>query len=140
VISLEVTDDKTHDSQKLGELIDKGGKRVRIKKVLGDGGYDTKENFDLLQREGIEPGIKVRENSKDGSSGARGKVVQEYLASKAKWKEKIGYGKRWIVESFFSAFKRMFGEVVRNKRWERILKEIELKVYIYNLMLNVEPG
>jgi hypothetical protein len=34
-------------------------------------------------------------------------------------------------------FKRLFGEVVSAKRFERMVKEIELKVWVYNLMLGL---
>jgi hypothetical protein len=34
-------------------------------------------------------------------------------------------------------FKRLFGEVVSAKRFERMAKEIELKVWVYNLMLGL---
>lgn len=32
-----------------------------------------------------------------------------------KWSDSVSYGSRWIVESVFSAIKRMFGEEVRSK-------------------------
>lgn len=44
VVSLEVSDEKTHDGEKLKPLV----KKARVKKVLGDGGYDSHENFDFL--------------------------------------------------------------------------------------------
>ena len=34
-------------------------------------------------------------------------------------------------------FKRLFGEVVSAKRFERMVKEIELKVWVYNLRLGL---
>jgi hypothetical protein len=42
-----------------------------------------------------------------------------------------------MAETFFSGFKRLFGEVVSAKRFERMVKEIELKVWVYNLMLGL---
>jgi len=36
-----------------------------------------------------------------------------------------------------AGFKRLFGEVVHAKRFERMVKEIELKVWVYNLMLGL---
>jgi len=44
---------------------------------------------------------------------------------------------RWMVETFFSGFKRLFGEAVSAKKFERMVKEIELKVWVYNLMLGL---
>jgi hypothetical protein len=59
VVSLEVSDEKTHDGEKLKPLVKKAQKKARVKKVLGDGGYDSHENFDFLASEGIELCIKV---------------------------------------------------------------------------------
>jgi hypothetical protein len=42
-----------------------------------------------------------------------------------------------VAEALFSGFKRLFGEVVSAKRFERMVKEIELKVWVYNLMLGL---
>lgn len=49
----------------------------------------------------------------------------------------MGYGRRWIAETFFSGLKRLFGEVVSAKRFERMVKEIDLEVWVYNLMLRL---
>jgi hypothetical protein len=64
-------------------------------------------------------------------------VVRAYLQDPPGWKERVGYGQRWMVGTFFSGFKRLFGEVVQAKRFERMVKEIELKVWVYNLMLGL---
>jgi hypothetical protein len=137
VVSIEVSDEKTHDREKLKPLVKKAKKRVRVKKVLGDGGYDSHENFDFLASEGIEPCIKVRRDSDLRCGGVRGEVVRDYLKDPTGWKKRLGYGQRWMVEAFFSLFKRLFGEVVHAKRFEVMVKEIELKVWENNLMLGL---
>jgi hypothetical protein len=48
VVSLEVSDEKTHDGEKLKPLVKKAKKKARVKKVLGDGGYDSHGNLDFL--------------------------------------------------------------------------------------------
>jgi len=40
-----------------------------------------------------------------------------------------------MVETFFSWFKRVYGEAVLVREFERMVKEIEQKVWIYNLMV-----
>ncbi len=45
---------------------------------------------------------------------------------------RIGYGHRWIVESVFSAFKRLFGEHLMALKWDNIMQEVRLKVALYN--------
>ena len=42
-----------------------------------------------------------------------------------------------MAESFFSGFKRLFGEVVMARKFVRMVKEIELKVWVYTLMMNL---
>ena len=53
------------------------------------------------------------------------------------WREKFGYGYRWIVERVFSVFKRIFGEYVSVKKMEYIVKELIIKAEIYNMMVNL---
>jgi hypothetical protein len=85
---------------------------------------------------GIEAGIKVREDSDPNCDGAK-EVVRAYLKGPPGWKKRVGYGQRWMAETFFSGFKQLFGEVVSAKKFERMAKEIELKVWVYNLMLGL---
>ena len=79
----------------------------------------------------------MREDSDPNRGGAREEVVRTYLKDPPGWKERVGYGQRWMAETFFSGFKRLFGEVVSTKRFERMVAEIELKVWVYNLMLGL---
>lgn len=37
-----------------------------------------------------------------------------------------------MVETAYSAFKRYFGESVSAKKWDYMVKEIAVKVWIYN--------
>ena len=53
------------------------------------------------------------------------------------WKENSGYGKRWVVEIIFSAFKRLFGSDVWALKLENIVQEIKLKVRTYNMQISV---
>ena len=98
--------------------------------MLGDGAYDRGGNFEFLASQGIEAGIKVREGSYPRGKGARGEVVRAYLADPKGWKQKVGDGRRWMAETFFSGFKRLFGEVVQAERLERMVAELPLKVWV----------
>jgi IS5 family transposase len=103
VVSLEVSDERTDDGEKLVPLVRGAKRRARVKKVLGDSGYDSHENFEFLAAEGIEAGIKVREDS-NPDCGEREEVVRAYLQDPPGWKERVGYGRRWMAESAASAF------------------------------------
>ncbi len=62
VVSLEVSEDKTDDGEMLKPLVKKAKRKVKVQRVLGDGGYDSHESFKFLADEGLEAGIKVRED------------------------------------------------------------------------------
>lgn len=75
----------------------------------------------------------MREDSDPNCGGKRGEVVRAYLRHPPGWKKQIGCGQK-MVETFFSGFKGLFGEVVHAKRWERMVKEIEIGYTICSLV------
>lgn len=137
VVSLGETDVQTHDGEKLKSLVRKAQRRVKVKGVLGNDGYYTYDNFELLAVEDIEAGIKMRKDSNPNCDGAREEVVRVYVRDPSWWKKQIGYEERRMTETFSAGFRRLFGEVAHTKRFERMVKEIELKVWVYNLMLSL---
>ena len=58
-----MTDEQTGDSQVFDALLDATKKNVgdpkRINKALLDGAYDSKKIFNKLEKEGIDPVIRV---------------------------------------------------------------------------------
>jgi hypothetical protein len=44
----------------------------------------------------------------------------------------------WIAESVFSAMKRMFGEYVMARNYQNSVKELFLKVSLYNMFLGMK--
>ena len=138
---LEVTDEKSHDGRKvmprLIEHILENNKDVKIESALGDGSYDSNENFKYLQKKKIKPAaIKVRKNSivsLKNNNRLRNKEVSSQIKDLFKWKMKRRYGHRWMVETVFSSIKRMFGEYISATRFQNMVKEITLKVSLYNL-------
>jgi hypothetical protein len=64
ILALEVTDEKVHDGQVMPRLIEhilnkSHNRDIKIKSALGDGSYDSNENFKYLQKKRIQPAIKV---------------------------------------------------------------------------------
>jgi len=56
-----------------------------------------------------------------------------------RWKKDHQYNYRWIAESVFSSFKRIFGEYVKAVRWKNMVKELMLKASIYNMFMAMNP-
>ena len=141
LLALEVTDERVSDGKMLKPLMEqvkeKGG---RVNRVYGDGGYDSKENFNYLAENGIEPAIKIRNNSSTKSRGSpsRAKRVREYRKlGYERWRDKYRYGYRWSAESFFSGVKRVFGETCRSKSKDALFQEVKMKFIFYNMLLNL---
>ena len=135
---MEVTKEDVYDGKMLKELVDGVSKRYSIKKVLADGGYDSKDNFRYLDRQNILPVIKVRKNSsvKNNTRCIPRKLSVIQQLDIKRWKKRHGYGMRWMAESAFSSIKRMFGEYVYSAKWNNIVNELMLKASIYNLFMD----
>ncbi|KXB00322.1 hypothetical protein AKJ42_01160, partial [candidate division MSBL1 archaeon SCGC-AAA261C02] len=121
LLSIEVTDEKTGDSEVFEDLVED----LDPEDCLGDGGYDSEKVFKILKKKGVgPPGIKLRKNARVGLS-PRGQAAKEFQKlGYEEWKEKHEYGKRWAVEGFFSAVKRCFGETVRAASPAGMVREV----------------
>jgi hypothetical protein len=138
-VSMDVTSEKVHDSKRLKRLVNRAKENgVRVKSVLGDGAYDTKDDFKFLSGDGIKPVIRVRSSSVPKSNGclARKEAVIEQQTFKPKsWSNIHRFGYRWRVEGAFSCIKRIFGEYVTAKKFVNMAREMLLKASIYNIFI-----
>lgn len=140
VVSLQVTSEEVHDSKMLKNLVKDASENNDVKIVIADGAHDTKDNFRYLDNQGIEAAIKIRKNSSGKAVGCypRKLTVLQQLSDFDRWKASVSYGKRWIAESIFSAIKRMFGEYVSARNYENMVKEMFLKVSLYNMFTGMK--
>ena len=122
----------------LGRLVKSSSNVANLRRVIGDGAYDSKSNFRMLSDMGVDPLIRVRKNSslKGGGCMPRKFAVVEQLGN-AEWRRQRGYGYRWMAESAFSSLKRVFGEYITSVRWKNIVNELLLKASIYNLFMKM---
>ena len=160
ILALEVTDEKVHDGKMLKKLVNSvldnstttttttttssnsesiKKKVIRIESVLADGAYDSNSNFQYLQEKRIKPGIKVRKNSIVSSKNnrLRNRQVLRQTKDLLKWKKKRKYGHRWMAETAFSTLKRTFGEYVSATKFSNMVKEMMIKVSLYNLFRRI---
>lgn len=139
IVSMRVTKEDVHDGKMLKELVDDASKRYSIKKVMADGGYDSKDNFRYLDEMNMIPTIKVRKNSSVKNNAKcipRKTSVIQQLEDLKRWKRRHGYGMRWMAETAFSSIKRTFGEHVLSTKWNNIVNELMFKASIYNLFMD----
>jgi IS5 family transposase len=121
IIALKVTDEKVHDSKVMKNLVEgvlNNNHNIQIKSFLGDGAYDSNENFKYLKKKRIRPIIKVKRNSI--ISFKNNKIRNKELQTKDcdEWKKKRKHGQRWMVETVFLSIKRMFGEYTSTTRFQ----------------------
>jgi len=99
IIALEVTDEKVHDGKVIKQMIEQilnNNHNIKIKSFLGDGAYDSKENFKYLKEKRIRPIIKVKKNYiiSSKNSNVRNREVKLQTKDYHKWKKKRKYGQR----------------------------------------------
>lgn len=142
IVAFKMTTNCSYDGNYLSELVkdaQRGGRRVT--KVLADAGYDATYNFTYLHRRNITPAIKLRGNHYTATKPPPGKEDNPRRAAAMKqsdyrrWSNSVSYGRRWIVESAFSVFKRTFGEYVMAHKRQNMEKELMLKASLYNKLI-----
>jgi len=134
-VAFEITDEKTADHEMVEPLLED----VKIKDALMDGAYDKKSVFTYLKKKGIsKPGVKIRKNAVVDEESERSESVLEMKKlGYDSWKNIHRYGRRWAVESVFSAIKRIFGETVRATSPEGMIKEVARMITSYSILLCV---
>ncbi len=155
ITGVYISDDSDFENKSLSDLLYQtiNNQNQEVKGLLGDGAYDSYDNFDMLDDMGIKPIIKIRKNAittepnddylkRRRKLGKKKKIKRIEVAKKQlknvdDWKQKNEYNKRWVVEYTFSVFKRLFGHSVYSKRKKYVKNEVISKVNLYNKLLNI---
>jgi len=136
ILTCILTEGSSYDSPQLKHLLQQC-KWLKIEIILGDGGYDSKECFNEITKQNALPGIPVRKNSSTLSRGSpsRRKAVLEQQKNIEKWKEKVRYTMRCIVEAIFSGTKRRFGECFFSIKERHRCIEMWLRTILWNVLI-----
>lgn len=133
IVDIRIGEEDTNENTTAQDMILVNSENIL--KFLGDGLYDTKENFRLLDQLGIEPVIKIRKNASENAGGCTPRKKQVKLYKKRgykKWAKKKKYGLRWpSTEGIFSAVKRINGETLRAHTKKGLYDEAQLKFWAY---------
>jgi len=109
--------------------------------MADDGAYDSNNKFRYLEEKRIRPGIKVKSNSVVSIRNNRLSNKESRLQTKdlLKWKKKRKYGQkeRWMCETVFFAIKKTFGKYTLAIRFQNMVKEMMIKVSLYNLFRRI---
>jgi len=141
IISFRVTKGTVHDSKKFVPMIKEISKNHRIAKIYADKAYDSKTNFNLLDKLHIEPVISIRKNANDGRTRkckSRNELV--HLIQNIgydRYKKLKDTGQRWIAEVVFSSLKRVLGEHLLSSKFNMQKVETALKIMLYNRFVSL---
>jgi len=141
ILEFKVTPDTVGDNKVFPELVEKVRKRSRVRKALADGAYDDKKIDNAAKTGGYKLVVPPRKNSRvrrkpPPESAARNQRVREWKnLGKKRWKKKKGYGKRWVFETVYSTWKRLFGEGLSARGPKGVEAEVRRKVFLLNLFL-----
>ena len=144
ILSYMVTEPYFHDSlafdRLIGIVLDAGHD---VACVLADAAYDKKVNWRRMSEMGIEfianiNGVFDPKKRGHGSGRFRGCVMRAkhvlriLEVGRERWKEEVGYSRRWRIEGTFSDLKRMFGDTLRARARERVAEMIGRIVCCFN--------
>ena len=131
-----MTKGTSHDAKELKQILQQIH-WIQVDVILGDRGYDSRECFNEIKRHGAKAGIPVRKNSVTLSKGSptRRKAVIEQKKDFDKWKEKVQFTMRCIVESIFSGTKRRFGEYMFSLKEKNRCVEMWLRTILWNVLI-----
>jgi hypothetical protein len=136
-VAIEITEDSIGDNPLALKLVDKAGEQGRVAKALLDGAYDAYDTWNGLSARCIKPLIRLRKNARINykESKVRSQAVKCYIGNEKGWVKATGFGQRWQAESWFSSYKRRFGEHCSSVKPENVLREILFKVMLCNQLI-----
>ncbi|HEY3856198.1 MAG TPA: transposase [Verrucomicrobiae bacterium] len=119
----------TNDKCQAQDLISKAQVVAMPDTLYADAGYDAEWiHVQCREQWGAESVIKPAVHRADGKRNGtwRSGMSKNYL-------EKMGYGRRWAVETFFSGLKRTTGSMLTSRKPNQLLKEAAFRVLAYTL-------
>jgi len=136
IIYCLMTNGTSHDARQLKKIL-KQVNWMRFDIILGDKGYDSKECFNVIKKQGAVPGIPVRKNATTRSRGSptRRKSVIAQRNDYDGWKKHIHFTMRCIVECIFSGMKRRFGEYFFSVKEKHREVEMWLRTILWNVLI-----
>jgi hypothetical protein len=143
ILSSVVTDNRCHDSEVLGELLDEIP--APISQVDADGAYDRCYCYDYIEARGAIAGIPPQHNAKIWFHGNRQtprhprdeNLRKIRLVGRAQWKRLISYHRRSIAETTMFRCKTAFGGKVSSRKMNRQVNELKVQCLVLNRMIQV---
>ena len=150
IVAQALTDNSTDDASMLPVLVENTLQAgVDIRKVSGDGAYDTFACWNYLTCLDIDAVIPPRENAayqldKDGSlTNHPRNAVLEIIdeggteANRAGWKRDSEYHRRSLSENAFFRWKTILGEKMYARKFDNQVTEASVKTFVLNRFIQI---
>jgi len=139
IVAEITTDSKVGDSKLTGRLLDQIP--CSPKEVLADGAYDRKGSRQAIRDRKAKPLIPPPKNARyKNSEDERDRAILEIIGlggdkeARTLWGQLTGYSRRVLVETAFSCLKRLFGDRLFSKTFERQQVENKVRCHLINKM------
>jgi hypothetical protein len=143
IILSELTESSSNDGKVFVDLLAETNGFIR--RVYGDGIYDTEECYEAIRKKNAEPLIPIRKNAKykDPDNPSLEKRNQQILEvaclgndeiARGLWKKLKGYHKRSLVETAFYRWKTILESRLRSRKMASQIIESRVKCIILNKM------
>ena len=115
-----------NDKVQAGALIDQASRSVTPDLLYADAGYDAEWVHERCVDWGVMSVIKPARYRADGSLGGlyRSQMTETNL-------KKLGYGRRWLAETFMSGMKRTMGSTLNATSERGLMTDALMKVLAY---------
>ena len=136
VVAFATTMEKPGDARMMAPLVSGAIQvGVRLKWVSADSAYDTVTNWEFMDSTGIAFCPNLKEKFEDCGKLLRREALQDldrYFGKELAHRI-TGYNLRWLVEAFFSVFKKLFGDRVANRLFERMCLTMQYRYSLYDI-------
>jgi hypothetical protein len=136
VVATSISDKDVLDRRAVPELLDQV--EGSIGQVLGDGAYDYSSCYEAIAERGaraiIPPKQRARLWGKPHTQSRDKNVKTMRRIGLEKWKQKVGYHRRSLVETAMMRLKTIFSEKLKSRTFDRQAVEARIKCAALNRM------
>jgi IS5 family transposase len=139
IVAEKLTENSTSDAEVTGDLLNEVDEQIGS--FTGDGAYDKKNVRKELRKRKIKEVIPPQENaveSKDSVFKERNKAIKSInKIGRKKWKEKVKYHRRSLVEVAMFRYKTIIGDRINARKFDNEKTEVRINCSILNVMTNL---
>lgn len=139
IVGCEVTDHKTHDCDKMDDVLPDH----KLGEVCADGAYDNQKSYDAIVSRGGTPlipprsGAALTKNPSEGMAMRNHTVQACWAIGRDNWKKGNNYHQRSLAETAMYRLKTIFGPRLASRNDANQLQETLIKAQILNRMTHL---